>query len=79
MGLGDAALPRFYAVRLLRCNSPAFSVPIKCPQGRRRSAPLPSRFLIIWTGPMRHIRRKDSPLGQLCLIVEIVSIARLRK
>jgi hypothetical protein len=29
MGLGDAALPRFCAVRLLRYNSPAFfSVPI---------------------------------------------------
>jgi hypothetical protein len=29
MGLGDAALPRLYAVRLLRCKSPAFfSVPI---------------------------------------------------
>jgi hypothetical protein len=28
MGLGDAALPWFYAVRLLRCNSPAFSLPI---------------------------------------------------
>jgi hypothetical protein len=28
MGLGDAALPRFYAVRPLRCDSPAFSLPI---------------------------------------------------
>jgi hypothetical protein len=28
MGLGDAALPRFYAVRPLRCDSPFFSVPI---------------------------------------------------
>src|SRR5215208_4118785 len=44
MGLGDAALPRFYAVRLLQCNSPAFSLPIM-PAGRRRSAPLPSVVL----------------------------------
>jgi hypothetical protein len=33
MGLGDAALPRFYAVRPLRCDSPAFSLPIM-PAGR---------------------------------------------